>query len=132
MTRAPFLFESFEPGGTLGQIAEQVNADCLSDWLLLYPWDVPSGGTVPAGMATVLMMRAYLHLVTPRPPGNLHVRQRLSIRQPIRMGDTVTTAICCFGKVMKGTRRQVELVAEAVGADGERLFDGTITLFWAA
>lgn len=132
MNRPPILFDDFVPGQMIGESAEQVTPDQLQEWSALYPWDAAGGDLVPSGFATILMMRAYLNVVTPRPPGNLHVQQQMRLYDAIRSGESVTTRIGCYGKELKGVRRKVELLAEGRGNDDRSLYDGIITLFWAA
>ena len=132
MTLAPVLFDDFAPGKMMGEFTETITADQLGEWWALYPWDGAVGERVPSGFATVLMMRAYVTVVAPRPAGNLHSQQQMRLSDAIRVGEAVTTSIECHGKEMKGTRREVELFARGRGSDGRPLYDGTITLFWAA
>jgi len=126
------LFADFQPGTAMGSLTETPDAQQIAQWAELYPWDAPEDGTLPRGMATVLMMRAYLDVVSPRPPGNLHARQQMRLLAPIHAGQAVTTTIACASKEMKGERRKLELTAEGRGSDGRALFTGTITLYWAA
>lgn len=132
MSESPILFADFVAGRRMGETTETVTQAQLDDWAELYPWDAPRGGIMPRGMATVLMMRAYLEVVSPRPPGNLHVRQQMRLHAPMRAGDPVTTAITCRTKELKGERRKLELLARGEGSDGGLLYEGVITLYWAA
>lgn len=125
------LFADFEPGAEMGSLTETVSEQQLAEWALLYPWDTPTD-SIPLGLATVLMMRAYLHVVSPRPPGNLHVRQQMRLHTPIHAGEAIVTTIACQAKEMRGERRKLELLAKGRAADGRAVFDGTLTLYWAA
>lgn len=132
MSERPTLFADFVPGARMGAKTEVVSKDQLAQWAALYPWDAPKDGVVPSGLTTVLMMRAYLEAVGLRPPGNIHVRQQMRLHAPMRMGDPVTTGIACKAKELKGERRKIELAATGQGSDGTLLYEGIITLYWAA
>jgi hypothetical protein len=80
----------------------------------------------------VLLMRAYMRILTPRPPGNIHVRQRLELIAGIVPGEEVTTELECASKELKRERRYVELACHASGKAGRPLFDGRMTIIWAA
>lgn len=126
------LFADFQPGVAMGSLTETPDPQQLAQWRELYPWDEPQEGNLPGDMATVLMMRAYLDIVSPRPPGNLHARQEMRLHSPINVGEAVITTIACASKELKGERRKLELTADGRGGNGRALFSGTITLYWAA
>lgn len=132
MSERPVLFADFVPGARMGEKTETITEAQLGEWAALYPWDAPKDRMVPIGLATVLMMRAYLEVVSPRPPGNLHVRQQMRLHAPMHAGDAVTTTIVCRSKELKGERRKLELLATGHGSEGAHVYDGVITLYWAA
>ena len=125
-------FERFTPGAGLGECTESVGEDILAHWRALYPWDAPVGETLPAGLATVLLMRAYMRTLAPRPPGNLHARQQLSLVAAVRRGEAVTTRFDCTGKELRRERRYVEIATRSTGEGGRLLFTGRMALIWAA
>ena len=126
------VFADFVPGKTMGSLTETPDDEQLAQWKKLYPWDVPQDGNLPDGMATVLMMRAYLDVISPRPPGNIHTRQHMRLFAPILPGEAVTTTITCTSKEMAGERRKLALTAEGHGPEGRAIYSGTLTLYWAA
>lgn len=132
MSAPLLLFEGFQPGAVLGRACERVDAALLEQWVQLYPWDQPAPGEVPAGLSTVLLMRAYMRILSPRPPGNIHARQRIELIDALRLDEEVATEIRCAGKQLRKERRYVELVTRSTGERGRALFDGTMTLIWAA
>lgn len=132
MSTPLLTFERFEPGTALGAHTESIGERMLAHWRTLYPWDVPEGDALPAGLATVLLMRAYMKVLSPRPPGNVHARQTLSLSAALRLGNPVTTTFTCAGKALRRERRYVEVDARATGDDGRPLFAGCMTLIWAA
>lgn len=125
-------FDSFRPGASMGRTSETIGAQVMELWQRLYPGDAAPAGELPAGLANVLLMRAYMRILTPRPPGNIHVRQRLALLAGIAPGEEVTTELECAGKELKRERRYVELACRASGNAGRPLFDGRMTVIWAA
>ncbi len=85
----------------------------------------------PLGMATVLMMRAYLHVVAHRPPGGVHARQKLELTASPRDNEPVITVVWCDSKEIRRERRFVHLGFRATGEGGRQLFTGLITVVWA-
>ncbi|WP_179044467.1 hypothetical protein [Sphingobium lactosutens] len=132
MTGEAIHFADFVVGKVMGQVETPISDEKVKAWTELYPWDAEKGGEAPWSMATALMMEAYLKVVAPRPPGNLHVNQVMRIEDTAMIGEAVTIEIMCLAKHVKGVRRVVELQATGLGADRRRLFDGLITLYWAA
>jgi len=125
-------FDSFRPGASMGRATEAIGGAVLESWRQLYPWDAAPAGRLPYGFATVLMMRAYMRILTPRPPGNIHARQHLKLLAGIAPGEEITTELECAGKELKRERRYVELACRATGKAGRPLFDGRMTIIWAA
>jgi len=125
-------FDAFQPGASMGRATEVIDAEVLESWRQLYPWDAATADELPPGLATVLLMRAYMRILTQRPPGNIHARQHLELLAAIAPGEEVTTEIECVGKELKRERRYVELACRARGKAGRPLFDGRMTIIWAA
>lgn len=125
-------FDRFVVGGAFGPSTETPDPALISTWRRLYPDDQIPEGCFPPGMATVLMMRAYMHLLAPRPPGNIHAGQKMVLGDPVRIGDSVTTRIVCTDKAMRRDRRFVTVRATGMNQDGRVCFEGDLTLIWAA
>src|SRR5690606_15421783 len=69
------LWDHFAPGTLLGECTETYDAAQASRWQTLFGRHTSEGAggyAEQAGMATIMMMRAFLHTVAPRPPGNIH------------------------------------------------------------
>jgi hypothetical protein len=130
MKSRPLLFEDLVPGAELGRHVATWDEETSRYWKSIFPDDV-NAGAEGAGMAVALMMRSYL-AVTPRPPGNVHARQRLHLVSPPVKGETVHTVVSCAGKQIKRERRYVDIGISATGADERLLYQGTLTLVWAA
>jgi len=125
-------FERFQVGASFDPWMETPSPQMLASWEKLYGDATGENGELPSGMATVLMMRAYMHRVGPRPPGNIHARQQMTIQHPICQGDAITTVLRCIHKEMRKERRYVTLEAQANNQRGEPCFTGVMTLIWAA
>ena len=129
---ATLTFDTFEPGRLYGSNTETIGQALLDRWCALYPWDRPAPGTVPAGVATVLTMRAYMHALQPRPPGNVHAGSTMRVLAPLRLGGRITTEIRCAGKELRRERRFVDVGSRSVDETGAVVAEGTLRLIWAA
>lgn len=132
---APILFDDFQPGVLMGEQVEVYDAQQARRWQAIFgdqPEDGANGAAEGASMAAVNMMRAFLHVVTPRPPGNVHAKQQLRMHAVAQQGEAIRVSVVCAGKEMRRERRYVELKVRGTGRDERALFDGLITLIWAA
>lgn len=126
-----FLFDDFVPGVELGQALGVYDESMALAWRRLFG-QAAAPGAEAAGIAVALMMRGYLSVVSPRPPGNVHVGQGLRLHALPQAGEQVRTVLACAGKEIKRERRFVEFSATATGQHERPLFDGHLTLLWAA
>lgn len=127
----PFLFDDFSAGALLGS-HQMVYDDALVDhWQRIFG-SAPMPQAQAASLAVVIMMRAFLAVVSPRPPGNIHAKQLLRFSRLPTPGDQITTTIRCRSKDIRRGRRYVELEANACRQGGGFLFQGVLTLVWAA
>lgn len=124
-------FESFQPGHSFGSLAYTLDKPVFDAWSALYPHD-PATDTMPHGMTAPVFMRAYAELVQPRPPGNVHGAQRFEVSRLPKLGETLTTAVSCAGKELKGNRRWVTLEGVTTGEGGALAFTSRMTILWAA
>lgn len=135
MTAAPILFADFQPGAVLGEQVQIYDAQQALRWRAIFGASAGAGASDAAegaSMAVINMMRAYLQLVTPRPPGNMHARQQLCMQAIPEPGEAIRVVLSCIGKEMRRERRYVELQARGTGTGERALFKGLITLIWAA
>jgi hypothetical protein len=135
MSTAPILFEDFQPGALMGECVQVYDAGQARRWQAIFgsqPEDGADGPVEGACMAVVNMMRAYLDVVAPRPPGNVHAKQKLRMHGVPVQGESMRVTVVCAGKEMRRERRYVELQVSGAGEGGRKLFDGLITLIWAA
>ncbi len=129
----PVLFDDFCPGAVMGQATEVFEPVLGHRWQQIFGSGADGAdGAEAASLAVVMMMRAYLSVVVPRPPGNVHARQRFTLERLPARGEPVTTVIRCLGKELRRERRYVELEARGMDALGALVYQGTMTLIWAA
>src|SRR5690606_5016810 len=115
-------FDRFIPGAPLGAVERTASAALCAQWAALYPWDAPGDdGLAPIGLMSVLMMNAYMEVIAPRPPGNIHGSQRFQVHEAPRIGETLRCAFTCSNKTLRGERRLVDLEMTATGAGGRPL-----------
>lgn len=132
---AVITFDDFRPGSLLGETSEKVSEELAAHWQRIFgdrPEDGAAGPAEGAGLAVVLMMRAFLRVVVPRPPGNVHARQRFSLLNQPHSGETVSSVVHCVGKELRRERRYVELQVQGSGEDGRPIYAGHLSLIWAA
>ncbi len=135
MSMAPILFDDFKPGTLVGERVEVYDDQQARRWQAIFgdrPGDGANGAAEGASMAVVNMMRAYLSVVTPRPPGNVHARQQLRMQGVPHCGESIRVTVYCAHKEMRRERRYVDLQVQGTGEGGRVLFDGVIGLIWAA
>jgi len=128
-------FDDFVPGALLGERTELVSDALAGPWQRIFgtrPEDGAAGGAEAASLAVVLMMRAYLAVVAPRPPGNVHARQAFSLQAPPRRGEAVRSVVTCLDKELRRGRRYVELQVQGSGDGGRPLYSARLSLIWAA
>ena len=123
-------FDTFEAGQAMGSHDVTVDRAMFDRWTSLYGGDL--GETAPGGMAMVVVMRSYMAIVTPRPPGNIHAGQHFEMHALPKLGDRVTTDLVCQHKQERKGRRWVTWATTTRASDGTPLFDGRITTIWAA
>lgn len=127
----PILFEDFVPGALMGEREEVYDAAQAMRWQSLFG-GAGAGAAEAASMAVISMMRGYLNLVTPRPPGNVHTRQQLKMRGLPQPGESIRVAVRCLGKEVRRERNYLDLEVRGCGAQERALFDAQLTLIWAA
>ncbi len=131
----PITFDDFQPGATMGEHLETYGTELASRWQHIFgaqPADGAGGAAEAASIAVVMMMRAYLGVVAPRPPGNVHAGQRFSLQAVPRAGEAIRTVVSCVSKELRRERRYVELRTQGSGEGGRAIYDGRLTLIWAA
>src|SRR5690606_41824457 len=72
-------YDSFTPGTELGHWEESVDAGLIATWESLFGDNEQDRPARQTGLCVALMMRAFLKVVAPRPPGNIHARQIMTL-----------------------------------------------------
>jgi hypothetical protein len=128
-------FDDFVPNTVLGEAAETFDAHLAQCWQRIFgstPGDQANGAAESAGLAVVMMMRAYLKIVAPRPPGNVHAHQDFSLLNLPHLGESIHTVVTCVSKELRRERRYVDLQVSGTGENGRPLYEGKMKLIWAA
>ena len=128
----PILWNDFRPGASLGEITQPFDDSLSSAWRGIFGSADAGTPAEGAGIAVAMMMRGYLNVVTPRPPGNVHARQRFTLEAAPRPGEAIRTVVTCLSKELKRERRYVDLDVRGTGEGGRSIYTGILTLIWAA
>jgi hypothetical protein len=129
---AVWTFGRLAAGHAFGSCPQSVTAEDLRQWHAIYG-EALGASTVPGGMISILMMQAYMQLVTPRPPGNIHVAQSYRVSRRPLLGEAFRTSVVCKDKFVRKDRHVVILGQESTaGNPAVVLFSGEMTIFWAA
>lgn len=132
------LFEDLVPGQEMGQYTLKYDEKFVHGWQHIAgsspETQIPArqSRAQAASVSLMLMMRAFLIVVRPRPPGNIHARQSLSFCGLPAVGDELSVSVTCLAKKMHKGRRYVEFAVQAVNQRQEPTFQGMLTLIWAA
>lgn len=126
-----WVFADFVPGRQLGMIPVTVDTSRLSLWQQIYGPMAPGSG-VSASVLVAVMMEAYLKLIQPRPPGNIHAGQKLFFTgAQVGVGAELRVSIDCLAKILRKERRWVTFGA-AIHEGELLLMRGEISTIWAA
>lgn len=128
-------YADFQPGAALGEHVEPYTPELAAAWRSIFGDAAGEGASGPAeaaSVAVVLAMRAYLAVVSPRPPGNVQARQRFTLHRLPRPGERVRSVLHCVDKQIKRERRCVDLQVQGLADGGEPLYTGHMSLIWAA
>lgn len=136
MNKNPILFADFIPGVVMGQCLQVYDEAQAQRWQAIFGIDVEApdnGAAQAASMAIVGMMRAYLDVVSPRPPGNVHAKQKFTIHDLPKLGEAMRITVKCESKEERRSRKYLQLRVSGIEDKQQRpLFDGLLTLIWAA
>jgi len=127
---AVFTFDRLQPGELVGCRSERIERRALTIWNTIYGGN--DGPQVPAGFAAVLVMRAYLAIVSPRPPGNIHRALTVRAHRPLPYDEPLLSAVTCTAKQLRNGRRYVQFTVTCRAQDGNLCVDGDIDMIWAA
>jgi len=135
MSTAPILFADFQPGAPMGEHTQIYDELLAQRWQAIFGTgtaDVAQEAAQATGILTVIMMGAYLKVVAPRPPGNIHASQQMDIQALPQHGEAVRVTVTCANKEIRRERKYIDLQVRGTGTADRVLFDGIITVIWAA
>ncbi|MDN8618476.1 hypothetical protein [Variovorax ginsengisoli] len=131
MKAQAITFADFEPGRELGAHVEAYAPALATSWQSIFGRTAAGGMAEGASLAVVLAMRAYLTVVSPRPPGNIQARQRFQMHSVPRTGEAIRSEVRCIDKQIKRERLYVDLQVQGTGEDGRVLYTAVMSLIWA-
>lgn len=124
-----WVFDSFRPGALLGRVDITLDQSRIANWTAIY--GLPQASErIPSGMLVAAMMEAYLRAIQPRPPGNVHVGQKLTFGKPVHTGDRLEAEVSCLSKEVRKERCWVTFGVVLRKRDGDVL-QGEIRSIWA-
>ncbi|MGB3071582.1 MAG: hypothetical protein WBC18_23745 [Ottowia sp.] len=123
-------FAALEVGREYGVHTLTLTPALVEDWCRLYGAPMPTE-QVPAGMLSVISIRAFMATIPVRPPGGVHAGQRFSVHALPRVNERVNTRLRCAAKDARNGRLWVRLEMLCTGADERPLFDGEHIALWA-
>lgn len=131
-----WTFADFRAGHSFGEMSLVLDESRLDQWRSIYgdggAENADAGSrAVPRGLLVTCMMEAYLGLIGPRPPGNIHASQKIAFGpcRP-RLGDTLSVRASCLDKIERKGRGWVTFEV-AIDKDGDNLLRGEIRTIWA-
>lgn len=126
-------FDHFKVTQDFGSVVQRVDDSMIESWKKIYGDNgVSADSEIPEGMMQALAMRAFLNLVTPRPPGNIHLGQTMRLHAVANLDDLISVSVVCAGKQIRKERKIVQLAVSGRTDRGKAVFDGEMTLIWAA
>ncbi|MEZ5676264.1 MAG: hypothetical protein R3D81_13890 [Thalassovita sp.] len=122
-------FDDFQPGHSFGAAPVTLDDALFAKWTALFPDDDACAPDMPEGMTAVLVMNAYMELIAPRPPGNVHASQMCCTA--CKAGPDRQHHRHLYRQRAAG-RRWLDLETQSHDEDGNFLFSGTMRMIWAA
>jgi hypothetical protein len=126
-------FDDFKPGVSLGALEFDLDRKTIAEWSSLFPASETNRNSkqIPAGFVAVVAMRAYTHVCSIRPPGNIHGEQSYEIVRLPEIGSTIVTEVACTAKEIKRERRWLTFETTTRSRSGESLFRGVMRIAWS-
>ncbi|MBW3098176.1 hypothetical protein [Pseudohoeflea coraliihabitans] len=124
-----WTFERFSPGLAFGETTIRLDRARLERWQAIY--GKAGEDSVPRGLLVTAMMEAYLDLIQPRPPGNIHASQKLTFGpRAARLNEPLALHVTCGDKTTRKGRGWVTFEV-TVKAGEDMLLRGEIRTIWA-
>ncbi len=130
-----WTFGDFEVGTDLGTVDVVLDDRRLALWNRVYSFAGSAVSSddkaVPDGLIVAAMMEAYIKVIQPRPPGNIHAGQTLAFAgRSVRPGIQLSLVFACVGKAIKRERKWLTFGVRVM--DGDALVArGDISSIWA-
>lgn len=128
---SPILYADLVPNTVMGEHCDVYDAAMSDRWRSIFSGQ-PSGAAEQASIALVLAMRALLSVVAPRPPGNVHARQQMTVHALPTHGQMVRSEVRCLQKEIKRNRRYIDFAVKGLAEQGQVLYEAQMSLIWAA
>jgi len=127
-----WTFDRFEPGQSFGVVPWTPDRAAFARWNALFRTCPDDQVTLPAGMISMVALRAYMTLLDARPPGNIHAVQTMRIDLLPAIGTPLETELRCRSRELRNGRRWVTFETLTRTRDRVACFEGGMTMLWAA
>lgn len=127
-----WTFDRFEAGRSFGTVRWTPDRDAFERWNALFRTCPDDQAALPAGMVSMVALRAYMTLLDQRPPGNIHAVQTMRIERLPAIGTPLETELRCRSRELRNGRRWVIFDTSTRTLDGSPCFEGSMTMLWAA
>lgn len=127
-----WTFDRFAPDTTFGTSRWTPDRAAFARWNALFRTCPDDQTTLPAGMISMVALRAYMALLAERPPGNIHAMQATTVTHLPPLDTPLEAELRCLSCELRNGRRWLKLVTITRLIDGTPCFEGTMTMLWAA
>ncbi len=121
-------FDDFQVGHEIGTREMVVTDDARDHLGKAFP-DM-GGGDGRVEMTIAMMMRAYISIISPRPPGNIHAGQTLTLGRLLAPGDRFMARARCIAKERKKGQPWITF-GLTLTSDSEMVVEGEMSFLWA-
>lgn len=123
-------FDSFTIGAPIGSERLVLSQDWVDAWYRIYRPGQPAD-RITAGLLMAVMMRGYMKIVAPRPPGNIQSRHCITFQNDVAIGATVQITLACTAKTLRKDRRWITF-GGSMTADDAAVLGVEMDFLWAA
>ena len=127
----PWTFEKFVVGTFIGSSLQRVDDEFIESWNSIYgtpDWEA----SMPFGAAQLITMKAYTEVVQPRPPGNIHAKQKCRLSRVPVLGREMEVSVSCTAKYIRRNRKVIDFGVDICDAESGQLYAAsTLEICWA-